>query len=131
MAQPGKRPASRRSSSTVPTEPTAEVVEVHRTNRSLPQSWSSVCTQPSVTRFHIGIDLAWAEKARKKTNESDIVMLDSAGNVAVADWTVGVDETVGWLDRHAPPEILFFVDAPLVVNNETGQRRCETQVGRR
>ena len=32
--------------------------------------------------------------------------------------------------RRAPPA-LVFVDAPLVVTNERGQRECETQVGRR
>ena len=58
-------------------------------------------------------------------------MLDSAGNVAAADWTVGVDNTVAWLDNHAPVDTLLFVDAPLVVDNETGQRLCEKQVGQR
>ena len=81
-------------------------------------------SHPASTRFHVGIDLAWADK-----NESGIVMLDPAGNVAAAGWTVGVDATVAWLDNHAPVDALLFVDAPLVVNNETGQRRCEKQVG--
>ena len=83
-------------------------------------------SHPASTRFHVGIDLAWADK-----NESGIVMLDPAGNVAAAGWTVGVDATVAWLDNHAPVDALLFVDAPLVVNNETGQRRCEKQVGQR
>ena len=58
-------------------------------------------------------------------------MLDPAGNVVAAGWTVGVDNTVAWLDIHVPVDALLFVDAPLVVNNETGQRRCEKQVGQR
>ena len=81
----------------------------------------------SRTRSHIGIDLAWADTARKKTNESGIVMLDPVGNVAVADWTVGVDETAGWLDLHAPSDSLLFVDAPLVVNNETSSTADRTR----
>ena len=81
--------------------------------------------------FHIGIDLAWADESRKKANESGVVMLDSAGDVAAAEWTTGIDETMAWLDGHAPGDALLFVDAPLVVNNETGQRRCEKQVGQR
>ena len=85
----------------------------------------------SGTRYHIGIDLAWADESRKKANESGIVMLDPVGDVAAADWTVGIDETMAWLDGHAPADALLFVDAPLVVNNETGQRRCEKQVGQR
>ena len=58
-------------------------------------------------------------------------MLDPAGNVTEAGWAVGIDDTVAWLDNHAPINVLLFVDAPLVVNNETGQRRCEKQVGQR
>ena len=84
----------------------------------------------TATRFHIGIDLAWIADG-KKGNESGVVMLDSTGNVAEAGWTVGVDETVRWLDRHSPADVLLFVDAPLVVNNEKGQRLCEKEVGQR
>ncbi len=58
-------------------------------------------------------------------------MLDPAGNVTEAGWTVGIDDTVTWLDNYAPFDVLLFVDAPLVVNNKTGQRRCEKQVGQR
>ena len=58
-------------------------------------------------------------------------MLDSTGNVAAATWTVGIGETVAWLRRHVPSDALLFVDAPLVVNNASGQRRCEQQVGQR
>ena len=79
-----------------------------------------------MVRFYVGIDLAW-----KKTNESGVVMLDPAGNVTCAGWTVGVDSTVAWLDKHAPVDALLFVDAPLVVNNKTGQRLCEKQVSQR
>ena len=65
--------------------------------------------------YFIGIDLAWAEKA--KPNESGIVMLDQAGTIVSAGWAVGIDEAVAWLDLHAPSDALLFVDAPLVVNN--------------
>ena len=85
----------------------------------------------SGTRYHIGIDLAWADGSRRKANESGIVMLDPAGDFAAADWTIGIDETMAWLDGHAPADALLSVDAPLVVNNEAGQRRCEKEVGQR
>ena len=81
--------------------------------------------------FHIGLDLAWADKAKKKTNESGIVMLRPTGHVEAADWVIGLDETMAWLDCYAPANALLFVDAPLVVNNVTGQRLCEKQVGQR
>ncbi len=48
-----------------------------------------------------------------------------------AGWAVGVEETIRWLDSHAPRNALLFVDAPLVVLNPTGQRLCEKQVGQR
>ena len=81
--------------------------------------------------FYIGIDLAWAEKTKRKTSESGIVMLDPDGRVVAAGWTIGIKETVAWLNLHAPPNALLFVDAPLVVNNRNGQRLCEKQVGQR
>ena len=83
------------------------------------------------TVFHIGIDLAWADNAKKKANESGIVMLSPSGHVEAAGWAVGVNQTMAWLDHHAPADALLFVDAPLVVNNATGQRLCEKQVGQR
>ena len=58
-------------------------------------------------------------------------MLGPSGNVTDAGWVVGVDDTLAWLHNHAPTNVLLFVDAPLVVNNETGQRLCEKQVGQR
>lgn len=81
--------------------------------------------------FAIGIDLAWADQMSKTPNESGVVMLDPQGDVVYADWTVGVERTVSWLEQHAPCDSLLFVDAPLVVNNQNGQRLCEKQVGQR
>ncbi len=48
-----------------------------------------------------------------------------------AGWTVGLDETVAWVDGHAADQTLLFVDAPLLVENPTGQRLAERQVGQR
>lgn len=80
----------------------------------------------------IGIDLAWADgSAKKAANESGAVILDSTGKIVHAGWTVGVKETVDWLESYAPKEALLFVDAPLVVTNKCGQRLCEKQVGQR
>lgn len=81
--------------------------------------------------FHIGIDLAWADNVKKRANESGIVKLNPRGHVDAAGWVVGLDEAVAWLDCHAPADSLLFIDAPLVVNNATGQRVCEKQVGQR
>ena len=81
---------------------------------------------------YIGIDLAWSEGSGKRAaNESGVVMIRASGEVVHAVWTRGVEETVDWVEKNAPDETLLFVDAPLVVNNESGQRLCEKQVGQR
>jgi predicted RNase H-like nuclease len=81
---------------------------------------------------YLGIDLAWAESsASKLANESGVVALDQAGSVLDAGWTIGVEETLGWIEAWSVAETILFVDAPLVVTNESGQRACERQVGQR
>ena len=81
---------------------------------------------------YIGVDLAWGEGSDKKAaNESGVVVLDATGKVGDAGWTRGVEETVAWVERNARDDALLFVDAPLVVNNESGPRLCERQVGQR
>ncbi len=39
--------------------------------------------------------------------------------------------TLAWVEANAGANALLFVDAPLVVENETGQRLCEKQTGQR
>ena len=47
-------------------------------------------------------------------------------------WRRGVGETLAWADAAAGSgDAVMFVDAPLVVRNEGGQRSCETHVGQR
>jgi predicted RNase H-like nuclease len=80
----------------------------------------------------LGIDLAWRESsADKLANQSGVVALDADGRISYAGWTVGVEETLEWLDRVAEDDALLFIDAPLVVNNPTGQRLCEKEVSQR
>jgi hypothetical protein len=82
----------------------------------------------------VGVDLAWAEgSAAKVANESGVVCIDGTGQVLDAGWTVGVAETVKrimTLTADASCAVLF-VDAPLVVTNQSRQRLCERQVGQR
>jgi predicted RNase H-like nuclease len=84
----------------------------------------------AVSRF-FGVDLAWSEgQDGRAPNESGVAVLDLAGQVVNAGWTCGMAETAEWIESRAGTEsALLFVDAPLVVSNETGQRPCETQVG--
>lgn len=79
---------------------------------------------------YLGIDLAWATPSAVRPNQSGVVALDGNGVITAAGWTVGVDETLEWIERHAVRDALVFIDAPLVVRNAGGQRLCEKQVGK-
>ena len=81
----------------------------------------------------LGVDLAWGEGTeRRPANETGLVCLDGTGAVIEAGWARGLDETLDWIrDKTREADWLMAVDAPLVVNNQTGQRLCEKQVGQR
>jgi predicted RNase H-like nuclease len=80
----------------------------------------------------LGVDLAWGEGSEAKVaNETGVVALESNGRICDAGWTRGLTETVSWIEEHADEPAVVFVDAPLVVNNRTGQRACERHVGQR
>ena len=65
-------------------------------------------------------------------NETGVAVIDAGGQILDAGWTRGVEQTIAWADHAAGhDDALMFVNAPLVVRNETGQRSCETQVGQR
>lgn len=84
------------------------------------------------TARYLGMDLAWREaSASLPANETGVAAIDSRGQILDAGWRCGVDDAVAWADAVAGVgAAVMFVDAPLVVRNETGQRLCETQVGR-
>ena len=80
----------------------------------------------------IGIDLAWGEGSTGKlANETGLVAVDPSGGVLDAGWACGLSEASAWIDQVATPKTLLMVDAPLIVNNGSGQRLCENQVGKR
>lgn len=79
---------------------------------------------------YLGVDLAWSDSTR--AYETGVAAIEDDGRVSAAGWTVGVTETVAWLEQHAGREALAFVDAPLLVLNQPRtQRLCEKQVGQR
>jgi predicted RNase H-like nuclease len=82
---------------------------------------------------YLGVDLAWREdRADLPANETGVAVIDSRGRILDAGWRRGVAETAAWADAATGGgDAVMFVDAPLVVRNETGQRLCETQVGQR
>ncbi len=80
----------------------------------------------------LGIDLAWGEGTDvKPANRSGVVALDPNGTIVDAGWTIGLEATQRWIAEHADEECLLFIDAPLLVDNPTGQRLAERQVGQR
>lgn len=86
----------------------------------------------AVSRY-LGVDLAWREdRTDLPANETGVATIDSRGQVLDAGWTHGVEETIAWANATADGcNAIMFVDAPLVIRNEAGQRLCETQVGQR
>ncbi|MFD6492314.1 DUF429 domain-containing protein [Streptomyces sp. NPDC060188] len=87
----------------------------------------------ALERF-IGIDLAWGHGgARARPNETGVAVIDARGEIVDCGWTRGVDETADRIASVAGDgsSSLVFVDAPLVVDNPSGQRPCEREVGRR
>lgn len=77
----------------------------------------------------VGIDLAWADA--EVVNETGVVAVEPDGSIAAAGWTTGVESTAAWIDDHAGPDAIAFVDAPLLVLNTEKQRLCEKRVGQR
>jgi predicted RNase H-like nuclease len=84
------------------------------------------------SRF-LGIDLAWREgNGSLLANETGVAVIDADGRIVDAGWTRGVQHTIDWANSAAGDgDAFMFVDAPLAVRNEKGQRLCETQVGQR
>ena len=79
----------------------------------------------------IGIDLAW----RSERNNTGAVALtgdrDGAELVAVSDAIRSLEEVRAFLNAHGADETVVAIDAPLIIENLTGQRGpCETAVGR-
>lgn len=69
----------------------------------------------------IGIDLAWTYR-----NESGVCIIDKSGNIVHLSSDVYSDEQlVSIIEQHAGNGAVIAVDAPLIVNNETGSRSCE------
>lgn len=81
---------------------------------------------------YLGIDLAWGEGSdAKPANRSGVAAMEADGTIVDAGWTIGVDETLTWIERVSTADTLLFVDAPLVVTNPDGMREAERETGRR
>jgi predicted RNase H-like nuclease len=77
---------------------------------------------------YVGMDLAWAQRAR-----TGLAVLDEHGRLLVSGSVVSDDEIAAFLAAAAPTpacEVVVAIDAPLVVPNLTGRRACEAEVSR-
>jgi len=70
---------------------------------------------------YIGIDLAWTY-----TKESGICIIDDFGKIVYCESKVFADEMIASIvEEYAQDGAVVAIDAPLIVNNETGSRYCD------
>lgn len=74
---------------------------------------------------YVGIDLAWGTKAK-----TGVAVVDDDGRLTGSGTAGSDDEIAGWIGDFAGDVVVAAVDAPLIVPNATGQRRCETEISR-
>jgi predicted RNase H-like nuclease/cytidine deaminase len=82
------------------------------------------------TTTFIGIDLAW----KSERNPSGVAVLqgDRDGARLIALSTISAERSVAdFVTSNTSADTVVAIDAPLIIINETGQRGCETAVGRR
>jgi predicted RNase H-like nuclease len=75
--------------------------------------------------YFVGLDLAWGEK-----NHTGIAVIDSDGrllHVGIAQDDESIETAVA---PYVGDECLVAIDAPLIVNNPTGYRPCESALNR-
>ena len=77
----------------------------------------------------IGIDLAW--RSRNPTGAA-VLKGDRVGArlEVVASLSPG-DSISDFITSHSTDNTIVAIDAPLIIINQTGQRQCETEVGKR
>lgn len=82
-----------------------------------------------ITTF-IGIDLAW----KSQRNQTGVAVLkgDRRGALLEVSQLVGPGDSVAdFITTHATASTVVAIDAPLIIVNQTGQRACETAIGKR
>ena len=73
--------------------------------------------------IHIGIDLAWGPKSR-----TGLAAVSSDGRLLASGSALSDDEILAWISDHADALGVVAIDAPLVVTNASGRRRCESLI---
>lgn len=71
----------------------------------------------------VGLDLAWGKK-----NRTGIAVVDSDGRLVLVDAAWGDAEIVDVIAPYVDGDCLVAIDAPLIVQNATGQRLAESEL---
>jgi len=69
----------------------------------------------------IGVDLAWGRRA-----PTGLCAVDPDGRVTASATVLTDGEILDWIAARTPSPRVVGFDAPLIVDNPTGRRRCET-----
>ncbi len=72
----------------------------------------------------VGVDLAWGQRSR-----TGLAVLDEEGTLLDLAERRTDDDVLAWLRRWTEGPCLVAIDAPLIVTNPTGRRRCEAELG--
>jgi predicted RNase H-like nuclease len=72
----------------------------------------------------VGLDLAWGTR-----RDSGLCVLDEAGTVLGSSRLRTDDDIADWIAPHLLGGSVVGVDAPVIVTNLTGRRRCEALLG--
>lgn len=72
----------------------------------------------------LGVDLAWGPR-----NRTGLAVLDDGGSLVDLTEARTDDDILSWLGPYTGGPCLVALDAPIVVNNRTGRRRCEAELG--
>lgn len=79
----------------------------------------------------IGVDLAW----RSDRNHTGIIVTrggtDGARLVASSNGIKSLSAATAFIQQYTTADTVIALDAPLVIRNQTGQRPCETLIGKR
>ena len=84
-----------------------------------------------MTVSFLGIDLAW-RSARNPTGS--VTLRGTSSHVEVTEISralYGLEAVEGFIRRNLAANTVVAVDAPLIITNATGQRRCERELSRR
>lgn len=75
--------------------------------------------------YFVGLDLAWGEK-----NQSGVAVIESDGRLLHLSVEQDDDAIIDTIAKYTGDEYWVAIDAPLIVNNATGQRPCEAALNR-